>query len=136
MITLIRGSHGKAESKLPLMITIAIIAIVSFLAYKFIPVRWKYIKFKDEIQDVVNIDYARESRRVARGHFNEYTIREKVLEVAEKHNIPIEDAERQVHVRWPDRKKFEVEIEYQEVINLPVYGDYIWDFYLFVQQEN
>jgi hypothetical protein len=136
MIKAIRGSQGKAESNAPLLITVIIIAIVAFLAYKFVPVRWRYVKFKDEIQEVVNIDYARESRRIARGHFNEYTMRENVLAVAEKHNIPIEDAERQVSVTWPERKVFQVEIQYEEVVQLPVYGDYVWEFYLFVEQEN
>lgn len=60
MNTILRNEKGKAESNAPIIITLIIIAIVGFLAYKFVPVKWRYIKFADAIQELLNIDYARE----------------------------------------------------------------------------
>lgn len=134
MNTILRNEKGKAESNAPIIITLIIIAIVGFLAYKFVPVKWRYIKFADAIQELLNIDYAREYKDVARGAFNEYTMREKVLNIAKQHQIPIVDADRQVGVTWPEKRYFTVIVDYEEVINLPIYGEYIWDFHVYVEQ--
>ncbi|MGB3975517.1 MAG: hypothetical protein WBM02_01675 [bacterium] len=135
MVTMLRNERGKAESKAPLIITLVIIAIVGFLAYKFVPVKWRYIKFADAIQELLNIDYAREYKDVARGNFNEYTMREKVMRLVQQHEIPILDADRQVAVTWPEKRYFTVTIDYDEVIKLPIYGDYIWSFHVYAEQD-
>lgn len=135
MVTMLRNERGKAESKAPLIITLIIIAIVGFLAYKFVPVKWRYIKFADAIQELLNIDYAREYKDVARGNFNEYTMREKVMKLVQQHEIPVLDADRQVAVTWPEKKYFTVTIDYDEVIKLPIYGDYIWSFHVYAEQD-
>jgi len=135
MNKVLHSQTGKAESKAPITITLIIIALLGFLAYKFVPVKWKYVKFNDELQELLNINYAKEYKQAARGAFNEYTMRDNVLKLAEKHKIPIEDADRQVLVRWPDRRIFTVTIDYQETIKLPVYGPYIWEFHIYIEQD-
>lgn len=135
MIAVWTNQRGKADSKAPLYITLIIIAILGFLAYKFVPVRWRYIKFADAVQELLNIDYAREYKQVARGAFNEYTMRAKVLDLAKDHQIPIEDADRQVAVTWPERRFFTVTIDYVEVIKLPIYGEYLWEFHIYAEQD-
>lgn len=135
MNEVLKTQSGKAESKAPLMITLIIIALLGFLAYKFVPVKWKYVKFNDELQELLNINYAKEYKQAARGEFNEYTMRDSVLKLVAKHKIPIEDADRQVLVRWPDRRIFTVTIDYQETIDLPVYGPYIWEFHVYLEQD-
>ncbi|MBN1879806.1 hypothetical protein JW823_06820 [bacterium] len=135
MMNLLRNQEGKAESKAPLIITLIIIAILGFLAYKFVPVKWKYVEFSDEVQEVLNINYSQHYKEAARGAFNEYTMREQILELAKKHNIPIVDADRQVDVKWPEKRIFTVSIDYDEIIDLPIYGPYIWKFHLYVEQD-
>ncbi|MBN1356840.1 hypothetical protein JXA40_11310 [bacterium] len=126
---------GKAESKLPAIITVILIAIAAFLSYKFIPVKVRNMNLKQDLQKVVNIDYAREYKTYARGGFNEYTLREEVLKTAKKLKIPIKDPDKQVNVQWPEQKLFTVEINYTEEITLPVYGIYPWSFHVYVEQE-
>lgn len=126
---------GAAESKAPVIITVIILAIIGFLAYKFIPIKWRHVEFEDAVQEVLNINYAKEYKEAARGGFNEYTMRDKVLNLAEKHEIPITDPDQQVVVDWPDRKIFTVTIDYQVIVKLPLYGDYVWDFHMYLEQD-
>ena len=93
------------------------------------------VKFIDELEDILNIDYSREYKDVARGAFNQYTMRDKVLDCAKKHKIPIADADKQVDVQWPEGKIFTVEVNYTELIKLPLYGDYFWDFHVYMEQD-
>jgi len=131
----VRSEFGKADSKAPAIITIVVLAIAGFLAYKFIPIKVKNVQFADELQDILNIDYAREYKEYAKGRFNEYTMREMVLKCAAEHKIPIKEAEKQVDVRWPEHKIFTVEVNYTEEINLPLYGSYLWDFHVYMEQD-
>ncbi|MCD4655052.1 hypothetical protein K8T06_14090 [bacterium] len=126
---------GVADSRAPLFITIIIMAVLAFLAYKFLPIKWRFIKFKDEVQEVLNINYAKEYKDVARGAFNEYTMKEKVLNLAKQHKIPIVDADRQVALEWPNREKFTLTLDYEEIIKLPIYGEYIWKFHIYAEQD-
>jgi len=135
MRNVLKRQSGAAESKAPVIITIIIMATLVFLAYKFVPVKWRYMKFQDEAQEILNINYAKEYKDVARGAFNEYTMREKVLELAKQHEIPITDADRQVVLEWPDREIFTLTMDYDEVISLPLYGDYIWQFHIYLEQD-
>jgi len=135
MRALVTNHRGAADSKAPLIITLIIILVLGFLAYKFVPVKWRYIQFSDELQELLNINYAKNYKEAARGAFNEYTMREKVLALAKQHQIPIKDADRQVEVEWPQRKIFTVTIDYEEVIPLPLYGDYVWEFHVYAEQD-
>lgn len=135
MKTMFARQNGAAESKAPMIITLVILFVLGFLAYKFIPVKWRYIKFSDELQELLNIDYSKNYKDAARGAFNEYTMREKVLALAKQHQIPIKDADRQVSVEWPERRIFTVTIDYEETISLPLYGDYIWAFHIYAEQD-
>lgn len=130
-----RCENGKAESKVPAVITIILIVVLGFLSYKFIPAKVKNMKFKDELQSVLNIDYSREYKEYARGGFNEYTMRKKVLQLAKKHKIPIKDPERQVDMQWPEQKLFTVKIDYIEEINIPIIGIYEWKFHVYAEQD-
>jgi hypothetical protein len=132
-----RNERGKAESKAPVVITIMILVILGFLSYKFVPAKVRNMKFREDIQRLLNIDYAREYKEVARGGFNEYTVREKVLDSARRFSIPIreKDADKQVVVEWPESRIFTATINYVEVINLPIYGPYEWKFHLYVEQD-
>ncbi len=129
------SQFGKAESKAPMAITLILIAIILFLGYKFIPVKIKNMKFESKLQDILNIDYAREYKTIARDGFNEYTMREKVLEAAKNFNIPIKDAEKQVDVQWPEGKIFTVKIDYTEEIKLPILGVKQWNFHMYLEQD-
>ena len=129
------SQKGAAESKAPLIITILILGSIAFLAYKFIPVKWRHIQFEDAVQETLNINYAKEYKEAARGAFNEYTMRDKVLNLAKKFEIPITDPDQQVVVDWPERRIFTVTLDYQVIIKIPIYGDYIWDFHMYVEQD-
>ncbi|HPQ38944.1 MAG TPA: hypothetical protein PLV45_01095 [bacterium] len=135
MKKLMSRQRGAADSKAPAIITLIILFILGFLAYKFVPVKWRYIKFSDELQELLNIDYSKNYKDAARGAFNEYTMREKVLALAKQYKIPIKDADRQVAVEWPERRIFTVTIDYEEVISLPIYGDYVWQFHIYAEQD-
>ena len=135
MRRMFKSQTGGAESKAPVIITIIILAVLVFLAYKFIPIKWKYVKFSDEVQELMNINYSKDYKEAARGAFNEYTMKEKVMQLVDKHGIPITDHDRQVSVSWPDRRIFTVTIDYTEIITLPLYGEYIWEFHLYVEQD-
>lgn len=135
MLALLKNQEGKADSKTPLIITIIIIGIVGFLAYKFVPVKWKYVEFTDELQELLNINYAKEYKEVARDGFNEYTMREAVLALAKKHKIPLPDPERQMSVKWPEKRLFTVTLDYEEKIELPIYGEYVWKFHVYMEQD-
>jgi cell division protein FtsL len=130
-----KGESGKAESKVPAVIAIILIVVVGFLSYKFIPIKVRNMKLKQELQKVLNIDYAREYKTYSRGGFNEYTMREKVLKVAKKLNIPFKDVNKEVEVLWPEQKLFTVEINYVEEVSIPVYGIYPWEFHVYLEQE-
>jgi hypothetical protein len=134
---LIFDQNGKAESKMPAIITIVFLVLVGFLGYKFVPVKYRNMKFKESIQKILNIDYAREYRDIARGGFNEYTIREKVKEEITRYNIPIseKDMEKQLLVEWPENKIFKVTVDYIEKISLPLYGDCFWKFHVYMEQD-
>lgn len=135
--TPIQNSRGAAESKTPLVITLIVLMILGFLSYKFIPVKIRNMKFSNEVQRILNIDYSREYKDYARGGFNQYTMRDKILEIAKKPDlrIPIKDPEKQVKVEWPENKYFTAEINYIETINLPIIGAYEWKFHLFLSQD-
>ncbi|MBN1296280.1 hypothetical protein JXA80_05835 [bacterium] len=135
MRRLLFGQRGAAESKAPIIITLIVIGILVFLAYKFVPIKWRNMKFTDELQDLLNINYSRDYKEAARGAFNEYTMREKILNLAKQHQIPIKDPDRQMAVEWPERRIFTVTIDYEEVIDLPLYGPYVWPFHIYAEQD-
>jgi hypothetical protein len=134
---LFANEKGKAESKAPAIITLIILALIGFLSYKFVPAKVRNMKFKDDVQKILNIDYARQYKEVARGGFNEYTLRDKLLDAAKRFNIPIveKDIDKQLIVKWPENKLFTAEINYTEVISLPIYGPYEWKFHMYVEQD-
>ncbi len=131
----INCQKGKAESKAPLIITVILLLVALYISYKFVPVKWRNMKFQQRVEDILNIDYAREYKDIARGAFNEYTMRERVLAAAKKLGIPIKDADRQVTVLWPEGKIFTVKVDYTEEINLPIYGIYQWKFHVYIEQD-
>jgi hypothetical protein len=130
-----QNDRGGAESKTPLIVTFILIFILGFLSYKFIPVKWRNMKFNQDIEQILNIDYTREYKQVARGGFNEYTMRDKILESAKNLKIPIKDADREVKVLWPEGVLFTVEVNYTEQISLPIYGKYDWNFHVYKEQD-
>lgn len=130
----IKSEDGKAESSAPMILFLIILAIAGYLSFKFVPVKVRNMKFKNEVQEILNIDYSREYKTVARGGFNEYTMRERILQAAKKYNIPIKDDERNVVVEWPENKYFIAKINYTEEIKLPFYGIYKWQFHLYLEQ--
>ncbi len=132
---LIRSQSGKAESKTPMVVTLVIIAIIGFLGYKLIPVKIKSMKFEQEIIKILNIDYAHAYKEYARGGFNEYTMREMVLEAAKKLHVPIKDADKQVDVQWPENKQFTVRVKYDEEISFPIVGKKVWKFNIYAEQD-
>jgi hypothetical protein len=132
---LVGNQRGKAESKAPAIITIIILSLLIFMGIKLIPIKLKNMKFVQDIQKILNIDYSREYKDFARGGFNEYTMREKVMESAKKLNIPIKDFEKQIDVQWPENKIFTVKVDYVERINFPIYGPYDWKFHLYLEQD-
>jgi len=132
---LIRNQSGKAESKTPMVVTLLIIALLGFFGYKFIPVKIKSMKFEQEVIKILNIDYAHAYKEYARGGFNEYTMREMVLEAAKKLKVPIKDADKQVDVQWPENKQFTVRVKYDEEISLPIIGKKVWSFNIYAEQD-
>ena len=132
---MIRNQSGKAESSAPAVITIIIILILGFLSYKFVPVKWKNMKFKQGVERIVNINYSKEYKTVARGGFNEYTMRDEVLKLAERMRIPIKDSNKEVKVERPEGTVFKVTVDYVEEISLPFYGVYNWRFHVYIEQD-
>ena len=126
---------GKAESKTPAIITIILIIIAALLSWKFIPAKIKFMKFEQQVQDLLNINFAKEYKDFARGAFNEYTMRERVLEITRKLKVPIKDAAKQVVVEKTQNDLFTIKVDYTEQINLPIIGVKNWDFHLFAQQD-
>ncbi len=129
------NEYGKAESKAPAVITIILIIIAAVLSWKFIPAKIKYMKLEQEVQELLNINFAKEYKDYARGAFNEYTMREKVIAITQKLKVPIKDASKQIVVERTANDLFTVKIDYTEEINLPIVGVKRWDFHLFAQQD-
>jgi cell division protein FtsL len=132
--TWIGSEEGKAESSAPMILVLIILGIGMYLSYKFIPVKVRSMKFRNEVQEILNIDYAREYKTFVQGGFNEFTMREKILQAAKKYGIPIKDDERNVVVEWPENKRFIAKINYTEEIELPFYGIYKWPFHMYIEQ--
>ena len=135
MRKMLSTSQGSAESKTPMVVTIIILLILGFLSYKFIPVKIRSMRFVDDIQRILNIDYAREYKDLARGGFNEYTMREKIIESAKRFNIPIKDPDKQINVQWPENRIFTADVSYVEEVKLPIIGPYEWKFHVYVEQD-
>ncbi len=137
-LSFLRSQSGGADSKLPAILTIIVMTVSGFLAYKFIPVKVRNMKFERELQDVLNVNYFKEYKRAAKGGFNEYTMREKVMVAVKEFNIPIteQNAQEKINVQRIEGNLFSFELNYTEIIRLPIYGDYNWDFHLYLEQES
>lgn len=132
---LLRNQSGKAESKVPMTITLIIIGILAFLGWKLIPIKIRSMQFEQDVIKILNIDYAHAYKEFARGGFNEYTMREMILTAAKKHRIPIKDADKQVDVQWPENKQFTVRVKYTEEISVPILGKKNWNFNIYAEQD-
>ncbi|MBN1551205.1 hypothetical protein JW979_07040 [bacterium] len=129
-----KAQKGAAESKAPMIITILILLILGFLSYKFIPAKWRNMKFRQNVEEILNIDYAREYRTKAAGGFNEFTMRQRILDAASKYGIKI--PEKELHVTRPKEEIFRVELRYWEIISLPLMKEpYRWEFTIFMETD-
>ena len=130
----LNNQFGKAESKVPATVTIIILAISAILSWKLIPAKVRNMKFEQQIQDVLNINYAKEYKDIVRGTFNEYTMRDDILRLAQKLRIPIKEPEKQIVVEKKN-ELYTVTINYTEEINIPIAGIHRWDFHIYQQQD-
>lgn len=97
------------ESKLGCLVSLVLLAAAAFFALKFVPPYYNSTSFMDEIEPLVTRSAVRQD--------SEKKIRELILQVAMKHEQPIQDSDIRIAKRTND---ITVEIKWVLPIDLSV----------------
>jgi hypothetical protein len=111
-----RPDAGKADSKVPMIITIVILAFLGYLVYAFAPIYWTNMKFTQEIKQHLNWDRFYEGATPPTVD----SVWEKTRASANKFGLDIPD--RDIHVEQLDSGRLKVQVRYKREVTLPVLG--------------
>jgi len=117
------SERGRADTKVSWFVTIVLIGIVALLAWKFIPPYVHYRQFSHKVQTHLNWD--RFHKKVPP---RPDEVHEIIMQEAASYKIPL-DAKKLKVWRDGEQKLLYAEIDYTEVINLPLLGEKRWRFH-------
>ena len=122
IIKSLKNNHGKAESKAPTILLLLVLALAGFLAFKFVPVKIRSMKFESDLQDIMQSNLQKYEKRTTKN------ITERIQKKANELGLPKLVEQKNIITKELDDGRFTVTVKYNEEVNIPVYGTYIWPF--------
>jgi hypothetical protein len=122
MTRIIRNDRGAADSKTPTIILIVVILIIAFLAFKFVPVKVRSMKFNNDLQELVNPNLVKAEK------ITEEVLIKRITKLARDLNLPKLDPKKNMIIKRLPKGYHAVTVKYVERISLPIYGEYVWPF--------
>lgn len=118
----LKSESGKADSKVPLIIMLLVVALLGYLGYKLIPVYRANADFEDELQNALNWDKIFDPKHPPTVE----SVYEKTKQLAVKYNIPLRDED--IKVEQLENGFLRLKLKYTKKVSFPIYGDYLWHF--------